>query len=137
MLVLSPQRVMIDSTPLDDVQVLSVERAPERTLVHWSDDGPFATFADVPEVRTMIRIEQSLHAARSEHLLLPGRSARLKARIAAAPGSTAHTELSATVVILAVTHDVAARKPPVRRIECLAISADGSRDPIVLESIPQ
>ena len=136
MLVLSPQRVMIDSTQLDDVQVLSVERAAERTLVHWSDEGPFATFADVPEVRTIIRIEQSLHAARAETVLLPGRSALLRAGIASAPGSTAHTELSARVVIMSVMHDVAGRKAPVRRIECLAIASDGSRDPVALQPIP-
>lgn len=135
MLVLSPQRVMIDSMQVDDVQVLSVERAAERTLVHWSDDGPFATFADVPELRTIIRIEQSLHAARSEIVLLPGRQALLRAGIASAPGSTAHTELSATVVIVSVTHDVASRKAPVRRIECLAVAVDGSRDPIVLRPL--
>ena len=132
MLVLSPQRVMLDSTQLDDVQVLSIERAAERTLVHWSDQGPHATFADVPEVRTIIRIEQSLHAARSQTLLLPGREALLKAGIAAAPGSTPHTELSATIVILSVKHDVTSRKAPVRTIECIAIASDGSRDPVSL-----
>ncbi|MCX5688991.1 MAG: hypothetical protein NTV94_04255 [Planctomycetota bacterium] len=136
MLVLSPQRVMIDSTQIDDVHVLSVERAAERTLVHWSDEGPFATFADVPELRTIIRIEHSLHAARTESTLLPGRQALLKAGIASAPGSTAHTELSATIVVLSVTHDVASRKAPVRRIECLAIASNGSRDPIVLRPLP-
>lgn len=135
MLLLHPRIVRFGQITLDNVTAVAVDRLPHRTAEDWSDLGPYATFADVPEQRTRIVVEQELTAA-DLTLLRPGDQATLT--LAAAPTATeAHRKrLSALAVVLSVEHTISLKRGALRRITLAAISPDGAADPIAITDDP-
>jgi hypothetical protein len=60
MLILNPWRVYWGETEFEQVRSVHVDRMAAKAVAEWSDAGPFAVFADVPEQRIEVTIVQDL-----------------------------------------------------------------------------
>ncbi|MDX2148480.1 MAG: hypothetical protein SFZ23_13255 [Planctomycetota bacterium] len=129
MLVINPGRVQWGAIVLDNVTRVSVDRFARRSVVEWSDDGRFPTFADVPEQRVEINITQELTR---EELSgpKPGDSATLVVHTSPAASDAQRKKLTVNAVVLGVTHQVSANGFASRRMRLVAVAAEGSVDPV-------
>ena len=132
MLLLNPQSVKFGSAVWSDVTAVLVDRAPEREVVEWSDSGPHAVFADVPEQRVSVRVTRRLirDAAAAPR---PGDSAELDVYTSPSAGDALRQRLRATCVVTGVSHELSAQRGAIQTIMLIAISSDGATDPIVVE----
>ncbi len=114
----------------DHISAVLVDRAPHKTIEEWSDAGPYATLADIPEQRTRITILQEL-TAEDLNTPRPGQNATLT--LCTSPGADrGRKKLTATAVVLSVAHELSLKKGATRTIQLAAVSPDGSTDPITL-----
>jgi hypothetical protein len=129
MLVLNPKEVEFEGESWADVSAVSVDREAARTVETWSDLGPHLAFADVPERRVVIKVMQELG---SDSLLsvAPGDAGELS--FYASHGSTdaGRKRVEADVVVTKVQHEVSLKRGAVRTVTCVAVSSDGSADPV-------
>jgi hypothetical protein len=132
MLVLNPASVKFGAAAWYDVTDVSVDRAAARTLVEWTDTGPHAVFADVPEERVTIRVSRRL-LRDTAFALRPGDAAELVVYTSATAGDAARRRLRASCVVTAVSHDVSTRNGAVQTVTLVAVSSNGSSDPLVIE----
>src|SRR3954469_1881672 len=58
MLLLHPRLVRFGAATWDNIAAVAIDRAAHKTIEEWTDAGPYAALADVPEQRTRIRITQ-------------------------------------------------------------------------------
>ena len=131
MLLLNPRTVRFGSATWDNIAAAVIDRAPHKTTEDWSDTGPYATLADVPEQRVRITITQEL--ARDDiGSPRPGEQATLTLYTSPALADAGRKKVSCTAVILAVLHELSLKKGAVRTIQLAAISADGAADPITI-----
>ena len=129
MLILNPREVKFASTAWPDIAAIAIDRAAHRTIEDWSDLGPYATLADVPEQKVRITITQEL--ARDDiHVPRPGESGTLSFCTSPTASDAGRRRFTCTAVILDVRHELSLRKGAVRTITLAAISPDGSTDPI-------
>lgn len=138
MLIITPAAVRFDSLTLDDVTLIAIERSAERAVVEWSDFGPHPTFADVPEVRTGVRVSRRVHRGDLASPT-PGQFGELSFVVSPAGTAAAAKRHAAQCVVMSVKYDLAqpagtAAKGPsaVQVIECVAVSASGSAEPFVV-----
>lgn len=129
MLVMNPRSVSFDGETLEDVTAVAIDRRGERVVVEWSDEGPHAVFADVPERRVVVCVTQEV--ARGDITgPAPGDEGELVLHTSPTSGHAARRRVSATVVITSVGHELSRKRGALRTIECVAISGDGTTDPI-------
>jgi hypothetical protein len=130
MLLLNPRQVRFGTILLDAITAIVIDRSPHRSVEEWSDLGPYATLADVPEQKVRIRLTQEL-ARDDTAALRPGEQATLS--FYTAPNSTdaGRKKLAATAAILSVEHELSPKRGALRTITLAAIS-DGSTDPITI-----
>lgn len=129
MVFLNPDIVKLGALTLANVQFVAIDREARRTALEYTDLGPYAAFADVPEQRVVVRIVRRI--AESEALAIkPGD--RLALSLRAAPNLSAGPvrAISATVVISAVEFTMSQRGGATQRISAIAISSTGAVDPI-------
>jgi hypothetical protein len=126
---IDPTNVTLGATPLPGVSAITVDRRAERTTIEWSDMGPHAVFADIPEQRTTIRIARAAGPA-DPPAPKPGDTATLTFRTGPSRASSGAVAVSATVVILAIAHTTDHTRGTTQTIECLALSTTGAADPI-------
>jgi hypothetical protein len=131
MLWLSPTRVLLGGVELRDVRLVAVEMQAARVVESWSDLGPHAVFADVPERRTVVRVERTPSSGESAPAR-PGDAAGLSFRAASSSGGGGGEAVSASVVVRSVALRLDAARGPTQVIECVAVSADGAGDPLVV-----
>lgn len=132
MVILSPETVKFGTSVWDAVVGISLDRAAARQLVEWSDLGPHAVFADVPEERVTVRVVRRL--LRTTMLSLrTGDSAELSATFSPTAGGTQRARLRVTCVVLGVEHDVSPGRGAVQTVTLVAVSSSGATDPIVVE----
>ena len=133
MLITSPNSVRLGNLRLPDVDTIAIERSPRTLAEEWSDGGPYAIFADVPEQRVTLRIDRRLTNAQVLNApeFIPGFSATLGCFVAAS-GTHAHSaELTASVVVTSIKYQL--DTSPIRQIiTLLAVSASPGTDPIML-----
>ncbi|MFN0131217.1 MAG: hypothetical protein ACKVW3_01590 [Phycisphaerales bacterium] len=129
MLILNPRQVTFGLIPWDGVTAVSIDRSAARTVEEWSDSGPYAVLADVPEQRTRIVVVQE-PSADDIGVPRPGEQATLTLHTSPAAADGGRRLVSATAVVLAVEHEVSLRKGATRTITLAAISTSGSADPI-------
>ena len=133
MIYLSPRRVTLGATDLTHVSSVTVDRAASVLTVEHSDLGPHVAFVDVPEQRITIRVVRTL-VADEPGVIKPGQSLALSLRTAPSPAAPEARQIEAEVVVTGVEHDVTIKHGVRQTITCIAVSSDGSSDPIT-ESI--
>lgn len=131
MLLLNPRRVMFGSATWGNVASVAIGRSAQRMLVEWSDAGPHAVLADVSEQRVSIEVVQEL-LGEDMDTPKPGQSGTLT--FTTAPTSTDQPlrEVTMTAVVESVNYEVSLRRGSVRRVVLVAVSSDGSADPVVV-----
>jgi hypothetical protein len=128
MLVLNPRRVTFAGATWEHVTVLSIDRTAERTVLAWTDLGPYASLADVPEQRVTVRIVQELDVESFE-APRPGDLGVLSFETTPAGSDGDRRRFEASAVVMEVTHELSFRKGALRTIvlECVSNGAD---DPV-------
>jgi hypothetical protein len=101
MLLLSPRTVTFGAARWDGVASVAIDRSAHSTIEEWTDLGPYAALADVPEQRVRIRIVQDLSAS-DLAAPVPGDEALLTLTTAPVAADSARRRLSATAVVLDV-----------------------------------
>jgi hypothetical protein len=129
MLILNPRLVAFGSQSWPDIAAIAIDRAAHRTVEDWSDLGPYAVLADVPEQKVRISITQEV-ARDDVHVPRPGESGTLSFCTSPTASDAGRRRFTCTAVILDVRHDLSLRKGALRTITLGAISPDGSTDPI-------
>lgn len=129
MVFLNPDTVTLGALALTNVQFVAVDREARRTALEYTDLGPYAAFADVPEQRITVRIVRRI--TDSEALpIKPGDRATLSLRAAPNLSAAGVRAMSATVVVSAVEFTLSSRGGATQRISAIAISSTGGADPI-------
>lgn len=133
MLFLEPQNVTLDTTTLEHVSAISFDRTADRLAVEYSDKGPHAVFADVPQQRVSVTIVRDLIEGDPliSGVFVPGFATALTFATAPADSDAQRLSFSAALVITAVEHDLTRAKGAVLKITAVALSTDGLTDPIV------
>lgn len=133
MLVMNPREVSFQGAVIEDVSSITVDRRAERVVMEWSDLGPHAVFADVPERRVVIRVTHEV--VRGDITgPAPGDEGELIFHTSPSSSHAARRRVSATVVITAVAHELSRKRGAQRTIDAVALSANGLDDPIEVTS---
>ena len=130
MLILNPRTVTFGESTWHAVTAVAIDRAPQRTALEWSDEGPYPVLADVPEQLVTIKVVQDI-AAGDFSTPRPGDQADLTLHTSPHATDAGRLKLTTTAVILRVEHDLT-RKTTTRTITLAAISEDGAADPITI-----
>ncbi|MBX3388072.1 MAG: hypothetical protein KF691_01310 [Phycisphaeraceae bacterium] len=128
MLFLNPSQLSLLSIDLPDIDSVSIDRLAHREIVEWSDSGPFAIFADIPEVKVEITITQRLEREFTLAGPKPGEQGTLEFIISPNASHAHRQKVSAQVVVRSIRNDLAAK--PERIISLAALSPNGATDPI-------
>lgn len=129
MLWIDPRDVTFGALALASVSTISVDRKAERATVEWSDFGPHAVFADVPEHRTTVRITRTVHPG-DALAPKPGELATLKFRVGASLTESGARTITTDAVVLGVSHAADTKRAMTQTIDLVALSSDGAIDPI-------
>jgi hypothetical protein len=129
MLVLHPRRVKFGAAGWESVQYVAIERAAQRSIVEFGDEGRGAVFADVPEERVSVRVAQSLE---EDDLSPPkcGDRATIVFYTSASGSEARRLKVSADVVVRGVSYEISAGRGVTRFVSMVALSSDGAADPI-------
>jgi hypothetical protein len=131
MLILNPRTVSFGASRWDNVQSIALDRSPQRIAEDWSEAGPYAVFADVPEQKLRITLVQDLSPA-DLAAPVPGDRATLSFTTSAAATDRRRQSLSTDAVVLRVTHDLSIKGAPTRTVLLAPLSPDGAADPITV-----
>jgi len=129
MLFLNPNCVTLGSLTLTDVAAIAVDRDAKRRTEEGGDTGPHLLFVDVPEQRVWVRITRRLTRSEPFPLALAD-SVALAFRAATGASAASVRRYTATVVVTDIDHALSASGVATQRITALAVSSDGSADPI-------
>ncbi len=129
MLILNPRLVKFGSAAWPDIASIAIDRAAHRTVEDWSDLGPYAVLADVPEQKVRITIMQEL-AREDVNVPRPGESGTLSFCTSPTASDAGRRRFTCTAVVLDVKHELSLRKGAIRTITLAAISPDGEADPV-------
>lgn len=131
MLVLNPRVVKFGPAVWDGVLAVAIDRLANRRVIEWSDAGPHAVFADVPEQRIEVKVTQEL--AREDLAgPVPGQQGELVLHTSPTATDAARRKVSVQAVVVQVGHELSLKKGALRTIELVAVSATGSADPVVI-----
>ena len=133
MLSLHPHLVTFAGQPWPHVTSIAVDRTANREAVEWSDAGPHAVFADVPEQRIDITVTMQLISSNGLDAPRPGQTGDLTFYTAPAATDGARQQVTTQATILATTHDLTGKKGATRTIRLIATSPTGSTDPITTD----
>lgn len=129
MLVLNPRKVMFGSVEWGNVASVAISRWSAHTLVEYSDSGPHATLVDVPEQRVQVEVTQEL-LGEDMGTPKPGESQALVFTTSPTSTDTPEREITITAVVESVRYEVSLRRGSYRRVSLVAVSGDGSVDPV-------
>lgn len=132
MLVLNPRVVSFDGVVWEDVSLVAVDRSAHRVVQEWSDMGSYAVLADVPEQAVSVKVVQQV-ARDAVGAPVPGESGELVFATGPAGGDSPRMRVKVQCVVERVGHEISLKNGAVRTVKFMAISSDGSSDPIVLE----
>jgi hypothetical protein len=130
---LNASEVELQGASLAGVRSVVVDRSTTRAALEWSDAGAEAVFADSAERRVDVTIVREGEVASGVFTTAPELGAMGALSFVASPnGSDANrVAVQATVVVLDVTHALARAGGARQTIRCVAISDDGSSEPVV------
>lgn len=129
MIWLNPDRVMLGAIELRDVFMIAVDRAARRLAEEWTDLGPHAGFADVPEQRVMVSLARRILESEAASPK-PGEAHTLTFRAGASASAAGVWAYSIPVVVVSVEHSMAASGGAMQRLRAVAVSPDGLADPV-------
>lgn len=131
MLVLNPRMVKFGPVVWDGVLSVAIDRLAQKRVVEWTDAGPHAVMADVPEQRVEIAVVQEL--AREDLAgPAPGQQAELVLFTSPTASEAARRKVTTQAVVVQVRHEISLKRGAVRTIELVAVSAAGGTDPVVI-----
>lgn len=133
MLLLTPRAVRFGEATWEDVSAVVVDRASRRSVVEWSDLGPHAVLADVPEQEVTVRVVQSL-TRDAPDAPRPGDAGQLSFDTSPAGTDTGRRRVSAQAVVLGVRHELSVKGGATRTVTLVAVSPDGAADPVIVEA---
>jgi hypothetical protein len=129
MIILRPDRVTFAGVNWNGVERLAIDRLGTRVVRGWSEDGPHATFVDVPEQTVRVRV-----ALAADRTMLnsprPGDLGQLRVELAGG-GDEGRRLVRIDAVVESVTHDIAGSRA-VRTVTLTAVSDEGDDDPVVV-----
>lgn len=131
MLILNPSRASFAGAPWDDVTAVVIDRVAGKTVLEWSDAGPYAVLADVPEQKVTFKVERQLLRDGLDGPR-PGDSGELSFYAAPSASEAGRVRVRATCVVLGVTHELLGKRGAVRTVELAAVSSDGAADPVLV-----
>jgi hypothetical protein len=132
MLLLNPRRVRFGNEAWEDVTALVVDRRAARTVVEWSDEGPYAVLADVPRQRVTLRVVQQI-AREDIGAPRPGQEGLLVAYTSPTGSEGGRRRVRCQAVVTAVSHELSLSRGAVRTVDLVAVSGSGAADPIMVE----
>ncbi len=132
MLILNPDKVTFAGEPWTEVVVVSIERASEKSVLEWSDNGPHAVYADVPEERMTIRITRLVSASEID-TPGPGALGELEFFTSIGTSDARRQRVRALGVIERVTYQCVQKSGTTQTITLLAISTSGDECPLTIE----
>lgn len=135
MLFLNPTKLSLLSADYSNIESVSIDRLVHKEITDYSDTGPYAVFADIPESKVEISITQRLDTGPDQSLSgpKPGQHGTLELITSPNASQAQRKKLTAQVVIRSVRYDLAAK--PKRTINLVALSPDGATDPITLTDL--
>ncbi|MEK6701972.1 MAG: hypothetical protein AABZ53_06900 [Planctomycetota bacterium] len=138
MLILNPWLVKFGTVTLENVVAVTIDRSAEREVLEWGDEGPFATFADVPEQRVAAIVKQALTREETQSPR-PGDTATLVIFTAPTAGDTGRQKLSAQGIVVAATIELrstasgaAPGMTAIRTLKFALVSSNGAADPVTV-----
>lgn len=136
MLILNPAKLSLLGLEYGSIESVKVNRLAHREAVEWSDAGPHAVFADIPECRVEIEIMQHLESGGSDQSLdgpQPGQLGMLEVITSPNASQARRRKLSAQCAIKSIRNEAGRRAK--RSIILIALSPDGSTDPITMSDV--
>ncbi len=133
MLILNPPKLTLLAIDYSNIDSVKVDRLAHKETIEWSDSGPHAVFADIPETRVEISIVQRMEAPSDQAIDAPkpGQAGALEVITSPNASQARRKKLTAQVVIRSVRTEVSPTSAR-RTISLIAISPDGSTDPVGL-----
>ncbi|MEI7658711.1 MAG: hypothetical protein WCK33_11670 [Phycisphaerae bacterium] len=131
MVIIKPSGVTFGTQAWSDVTSVVIDREAEKAVVEWTDAGPHVAFADVPAQRVTVRVERVVASPAEVEGPRPGDLQTLGVQWSRGVSSAAELAMTARCVVLRVTHE-ATGKGVSRRVELVAVSTDGVRDPVTI-----
>ncbi len=131
MIWLNPESVSFGSLVLSDVESVTVDRQAVLTAEEFGDSGPFMVFADVPRCRVRVRVVRRVLEA---GLIVPVLGALGPLVFTPTRNASSANRLTVTLsmaVVTSLTHSVNRSGASRQTVDFVALSSDGSKDPIV------
>jgi hypothetical protein len=150
-MILFPSRVAFADVVWRGVTMVAIDRSANREIVMFGEGGAHAVFADVPEIKTVIKVRSELTGSSLSEIADgirvpdnpgPGMTGLLTLTVVAGrggqgPGGDARISCSATV--LGCTHEFTGtgkRAGVVRIITLVAVSTSGN-DPVTVQELAE
>ena len=130
MLILNPRVVHFGVATWDDVIAVAIDREAHRTVEEWSDLGPYAVLADVPEQKVRVTVVQEV-ARDDVNTPRPGEAGTLVFFTSPTASDAGRKKVSCGAVVLEVRHELSVKKGAVRTVVLAGVS-DGEADPVVV-----
>ena len=131
MVIIKPTGVAFGVQPWGDVTSVVIDREAAEEVVEWTDAGPHVAFADVTRQRVRVKVERPVGSPSEVDSPRPGEMQTLGVQWSRGHSSAAELALTARCVVVRVTHEVTG-KGVTRRVELVAVSSDGARDPVTI-----
>ncbi len=121
MMILNPERVDLNGKPLRGVVAAMIDYQAGRLVEEWGDEGPWAAFVDVPEIKQRVTLVQRLQQT---DLDLPRLGDGVEVRMVVAAGASDRGRVGVVIqgVLIEVRH---------------AFSRDGAERRIVIVPVLQ
>ena len=132
MLLRSPRTVTFGTSTWTEIAAVTIDRSTTRLALDHGDAGPHPVFADAAEQATRIKVVQEL-ASDDLGAPRPGELSTLSLTTSPAAADGPRTRVEAIACVESVTHEVSLRRGTLRTITLVAVSPDGSTDPITTE----
>lgn len=130
MLILNPRQVRFAAATWDDVTAIAIDRSAHKTIEEWTDLGPYAAVADVPEQKVRVTVIQEV-ARDDVNVPRPGDSGTLEFFTSPTASDAGRKKVSCEAIVLESRHDLSIKKGAIRTVVFAAIS-NGAADPITL-----
>ena len=129
MLFLFPKEAGFGSATWSNVTSVAIERKAEKSFLEFADGGSHVVLADVPEQRVSVTVIQELLSDDMDEPS-PGEQGLLSFETAPNASGAGRKRVSMTAVVLGVDYQVSRKAGSVRRVDLVAVSADGVADPV-------
>lgn len=130
MLFVNPRQVTFGSTTWGNVESVKFERSSAKLFVEYSDTGPHAVAGDVPEQKVEITVKQELL---SDDLDAPTPGEVEELAFTTGPNSSDAGTKDVTVanaMVVSCDYEVSLRRGSSRTIKLVALSGNGTQDPV-------